>query len=491
MTRRKHLFLFVLSVAVLAFATSKPQKANNADPSTKLPVTTSSSKARERFEIAMDDMEQARYNRSSEDLRDAVKADPKFAQAWILIARVTADPEEQQAARTRARQLATRVTPGEQLLIKWFSFAQENQFVPAIAAMNDLLAKYPKDQRLAFLAGDWLIPQQRYEQAAKVLERAVALDPDYAAALNDLGYAYALTGNFDKAFAAMDRYVAVAPDQPNPHDSYGEILRMTGKFDAALEQYHISIRIDPSFGSELGVADTYALMGKEEEAREEYERAIVFAGSPSDRIQYELQSALTWIRENNRKPAEKALAQVANDADKAGLGKLEAEAYRTLALYEPDYKQALKQLQRAQDALQQKREISTTDHDEEEARILQVRAERAARAQDLDEAAASAGQLEKMASGSPSQVIQLSYHAAEGAVLMARQQYADAIAHLEEDQDDPLSMQLLWRAYSTTGATAQAQALASKLAGLYVPTAEQAVVVPQFRADVMNQARQQ
>ena len=52
------------------------------------------------------------------------------------------------------------------------------------------------------------------------------------------------------------------PIEPNPHDSYGEILRMDGKFDAALEQYRISVRMDPNFGSELGIADTLALMGK-------------------------------------------------------------------------------------------------------------------------------------------------------------------------------------------------------------------------------------
>ncbi len=71
------------------------------------------------------------------------------------------------------------------LLIRWLAGAQENNYIPAIAAMNDLLAEYPQDQRLLFLAGDWLVDQQRYEQAVTVLERAVAIYPDYAAALND------------------------------------------------------------------------------------------------------------------------------------------------------------------------------------------------------------------------------------------------------------------------------------------------------------------
>src|ERR1700674_3797803 len=239
--------------------------------------------------------------------------------------------------------------------------------------------------------------QKRYEQAVTVLERALGLYPDYAAALNDLAYAYADLGNFDKAFAAMDRYVALEPDQPNPHDSYGEILRMAGKFDAALEQFRMSIRIDPNFGSEVGVADTYALMGKELEAREEHDRAIVFATSDGDKVERELQSAVTWIRENNRKQAERAMSDVARHAHTAGLGELEAEAHRILGMYEPDSKPAMKHLQAAQDALREEHEISASDRNGKEARILRVRATRWAEVQDMDSALKAVKQLETMA----------------------------------------------------------------------------------------------
>jgi tetratricopeptide (TPR) repeat protein len=323
-----------------------------------------------------------------------------------------------------------------------------------------------------------------------VLERAVKLYPDYAAALNDLAYGYANTGNFDKAFAAMDRYVALQPDQPNPHDSYGELLRMAGKFDAALEQYRMSIRIDPNFGSELGVADTYALMGKEQEAREEYDRAIVFAASDGEKVARELQSAVTWIRENNRKQAEKALGDVAKHAHAAGLGQLEAEAHRILGMYEPDSKAAMKHLQAAQEAMQEEHEISASDRNEEQARILRVRATRWAEAQEMESALKTVKQLEAMASTSRSEVVQLCYHGAAGAVLVAQGKFAEAIPHLEENSRDPLSMRLLWRAYNSTGASPQAQAIAVRLAALNLPTVEQALVVPQFRASLISQGGQ-
>jgi tetratricopeptide (TPR) repeat protein len=489
MLRRWCFYLLVFSCST-GFASANLAQANQKNASNKLPITTSSAQARVSFEKAMREFEQYRIPETLQDLRTATKADPNFAQAFILLSRVSPDPAEQSSARKRAKQLAAKVSPSEQLLIRWLADAQENDYLPAIAAMNDLLTKYPQDAKLAYLAGNWLIQQQRYEQAIGVLERAVALNPDYAAALNDLAYGYAYSGNFEKAFATMDRYVALEPDQPNPHDSYGEILRMAGKLDAALEQYRMSIRIDPNFGSEVGVADTYALMGRELEAREEYDRAIVFAPSNADKVQRELQSAVTWIRENNRKQAERALSDVARHAHSAGLAQLEAEAHRVLGMYEPDPKTALKQLQAAEDVLHEEHEISTSDRDEELALILRAQATRWAEAQDMDSASNAVKHLETMAGTSRSQVIQLCYHGAAGAVLVAQGKYAEAIPHLEEGTSDPESMRLLWRSYNSTGATSDAQAIAAKLAALNLPTIEQALVVPQFRVSLISRAEQ-
>lgn len=465
---------------------AKQDRPEPSHATAQLPLSTRSPHARADFERAMRYFEQYRLNETLQSLREATKADPKFAQAFIMIAKISKDPAEQAAARHRAKQLASSATPGEQLLIRWLAGAQEDDYLPAIAAMNDLLSMYPYDHRLAFLAGDWLTLQERYEQATVVLEHALTLLPDYPAVLNDLGYTYAYDGDFEKAFAVMDRYVALEPDQPNPHDSYGEILRMDGKFEAALEQYRMSIRTDPNFGSEVGVADTYALMGKEQEAREEYARAIVFAGSQADKIDYELKSAVTWIRENNRRQAEKALTEVAKHAHAAGLACQEAQAQRVLAMYEPALRAASQHLRLAWQALQDHADVSASDRDEERARILRVRVLRLAEAGEVDSASEAVHQLQDMVGQSKSPVVLSCYHGAAGAVLVVQRKFAEAISELEEDSADPLSMRLLCRAYSSTGAAAQAQAMAAKLSALNVPTVEQALVVPQFRASLIS-----
>ena len=490
MTFRRFASLLILSfsMAFMASADVKPHHATRKGVA-KLPVTTGSRQARTHFEKAMENLEAVRLNDMVAELRLAIKADPKFAQAWILLSHFSRDPQEQQAARKHAKLCAGRSTKGEQLLVHWMASAEEDNYLPAIAAMNDLLAMYPKDAQLALLAGGWLSIQGRYEEAIPVLQRAVNLKPDYPAALNELAYAYAFTGEFTKPLSLMQQYVALQPDEPNPHDSFGEILRMAGKFDEALEQYRMSVKIDPMFGSELGVADTYALMGKEQEAREEYARAITFSPNQSDKIDFELKSAVTWIREDNRRQAEHSLRAVAKAAHAAGLGKTEAEAHRVLAMYEPDYKAAMKQLDAAQAALDEPHQLPKVDRDEEHARILQIRAMRSAEANAVNTAQEAEQQLNTMAQSSRSQVIQLAWNAAKGSVLVGQSKYAEAVDYLQEDASDPLSLRLLWQAYRNMGRSAQATEVASKLAATNVPTAEQAIVVPLFRASLASQVR--
>jgi tetratricopeptide (TPR) repeat protein len=481
----------LLVFCAAAFASdAKPHRTKLTATGVTLPVTTSSPASRKEFERAMVDLEALRRADALNDLRAAIKRDPKFAQAQILISHLTHDPDEQVAARARAEQLVSQVSPGERLLIRWLAGVQQNNCVPAIAAMNDLLAMYPKDHRTAFLAGRWLVHQRRYAQGIFVLQHAVALFPDYPAAINELAYAYAFSGNFEKAAALMERYVQLQPDQPNPYDSYGEILRAAGQYDAALDKYRMAIRVDPTFGSEFGVADTYAVMGREDEAREEYAKALMFVTSESDRVEYELQAALTWIREGNHKQVDKSLHDVARHAHSVGLAKIEAEANRIMAMSAPDYKDATHHLKAAEHALDEGHPMSKSDREEERALVLAVVARRAAQNKSPEAAAKAVTQLESMASQSRSQVIQLAYHSAAGAVLVEQGKYAEAIPHLQEDTENPVSLLTLWKAYRQTGAQEDAKILAARLAGMNEPTVEQALVVPQFRVELADQQQQ-
>jgi hypothetical protein len=91
-------------------------------------------------------------------------------------------------------------------------------------------------------------------------------------------------------------------------------------------------------------------------------------------------------------------------------------------------------------------------------------------------------ELEALANGSRNRVIQSSYQGAAGALLIDQKKYQEAIAHLEEDQDNPFTLELLVQAYYQTSQPDKLHEVEVKLRGTNVPTMEQALVVPAARA---------
>jgi tetratricopeptide (TPR) repeat protein len=473
--------IFVLILAVCSAAPVYGHHLNRA-ATTSLPVTTSSADARALYQKGMADLENLYVDRSLDEWRAAVKLDPNFGLAWVWIAFESSNPEEANTAHEKAKSLAPKLSPGEQLMVTWIVKIQEGDFIGGISAMNDMLEMYPKDKHLLYLAGNWVMDKNGNDPAQRLFARALALDKNFPAVLNDLAYVEARERNFDKAFAAMDRYVALLPNEPNPQDSYGELLRMAGNFEGSLQHYRAALKIDPDFvTSQLGLGDTYALMGNQELARTEYDKAIRYAHNEADRLTYGMQKAMTWVRDGNFAEADKRFQEIADTAHSKEQTLQEAVAYRRLAEYQSDDKVSLKFLQRAEDAIGHSN-IAKSDRDEEFSYILRNRVVRAARAGDAALADNSLKQLEALASGKRNRILQNSYNGAAGTLLMDQKKYEQAILYLEEDRENPFTLELLVQAYYQTNQSEKLHQAEAILRGTNVPTMEQALVVPAARS---------
>src|SRR5579863_1200536 len=481
---RRTVFMKTCVVLALALCLAAPLFAHHVakGQSATLPITTSSAKARELYYKGMEDYENLYLERCNDDWRAAVKEDPNLAVAWAWIAFNSSNPEEVSAARAKAKELASKLSPGEQLMISWVSKVQEGDFLGGITAMNDMLEMYPRDKHLLYLSGNWLMGENGNDQAQRLFEKALAIDKNFPAALNDLAYVEARNRQFDKAFVAMDRYVTLLPKEPNPQDSYGELLRMAGDFESSLRHYRAALKIDPDFvTSQVGLGDTYALMGNQEQARVEYDKAIRFAHNEADRLAYTMQKAMTWVRDGKFAEADKLFQEVAQTAHAKDQDLQEAQSYRQMAEYQTDDAAALKYLQQAEESLAHNATISTGDKNEELSRILRNRAVRAAHVGDSGLADKSVKQIEAMAAGSRNRVVLSSYNGAQGTLLMEQKKFSEAISYLEEDRDNPFTMELLVQAYYQTNQPDKLAQTEETLRGMNVPTMEQAVVVPAAR----------
>lgn len=478
--RIRDLSLPVLLLAALLTATaeSKPTAKD-----LRFPVTTSSKAAARYFETGMVHYENHRWNFALRDWREALELDPKFALAYTWICFTTTDPAEESKDRAAAKELIDSVTPAEQLMIRWMAGVHENNFIQGIQAMNDLAAMFPRDKRLNFLIGYWLYKLDEYERSRTFTLRALAEDEKYATAYNQLGYLYSRERQYDKAIEAMQKYVSLLPDQPNPHDSYGEMLRLSGRFDDALEQYHIALKIDPTFYiSQKELGETYAIMGQEERAREEYAKAIKEAPGNGLKAEYMQKAAMTWLREQKFDEADKAYREATENAHAMGQWVWEARAHRIMAMYQRDRAVAEAELDKAEAILAEKKNaVAQADLDEEQARILRVRLEQAVARNDLAGAQKLMFDLEKMAS-SGSISIRRTCSGAAGTLLLARKKYRDAAEELAQDFANPISMKLLVVAYQKSGAKVPAEEWRKRLLDWKIPTVEEALVVFAYRA---------
>lgn len=445
-------------------------------------MSTKSAKARAFFEDGLAKLETLHIDAGLQSWRNATQADPDFALAHIFLAYLAQDPTEQFAEREKALASRQSAGPEEQLIIEWLADSSKSQFVPAIQAMNEALDQYKEDKHLAWLAGWWLLlAQDEPQRAIALFERAIKLDPKFADPWNEAAYCYARIGDFDKAFLHIKKYTELLPHEANPQDSYAELSRMAGRYDDALTHYHASLKIDPTFiESQLGLGDTYALMGDEPRARVEYAIAIQ-KGTKVQVVLWSLQSAATYVREGKFGDADEAFQKAAAQAHDNDFANLEAEAYRSMSLYQKDLAVSMKWLEKAEAALRDGHKVPQALLDQEQASILRDAVEVSLHAGDTDHAVANLSRLQELATANPDGMVQASFHGASGAMLVAQGQYQEAISNLEEDEHNPFSMQGLAVAYEKAGEKDRAAHFSARLAGFNEPLIEQAIVVLPYR----------
>ncbi len=481
--------LGLVALGVLLFSGPMPalgqssSSASNpaADPD-RLPVTTSSQPAARLFDEGL----RLRYDYHTEQAlkkwREATIKDPNFAQAWTYIVWLGVDPGEVRQAAEKARLASQNVTPGEKLLVKWILATNQGRFLNAIAAMNDLLAMYPRDSQLNYEAGLWRQSQGDYEGAVRLTKRALEIDPNFAGALNTLGYDLAFMHQYDEAIPYLKRYVEVEPNDPNPRDSLAEILQQAGRLDESLAEYREALKLDSRFyHSQNGLGDVYALLGNQERAREEYARALPMALTPQDRLDCEIQSAISYAREGDVKQARVELASVLAEATKLHLNAYRSSIHQDLALLAESSTAAFQHLDQAEAALQTPGRVSGAVRSRQLARTLRMRSRLAAEDGKLEMARAAVARLQKMVQTTRSNAVERAYHGANGALLAAESKTGAALEELREDPEDPFSMAKLAELQAASGDAHAAAEIKARLQADYGTTLEDWLVVRRFR----------
>lgn len=420
-----------------------------------IPVSTRSQEARKLTEAALGSYEDVMVDQSIIQAKKAVEADHNFALGYAVLAFTSRRNVPDPGALARARALLPRATPDEQLMVRWMISIQDRNLLPAISSMNDLLKRYPKDKHVLYLTSSWLYSQQDYERSQKMMESVLELDANFPPVLNMLGYAYIEDGHPDpvKAVSMLKRYVASDPTSPNPEDSLAEVLRYTGDDEGSLEHYRAALQIDHSFfTSQLGLGDTFTLMGKYDEARLEYDRAIKMADNKRDSLHAGFQKAMVYFWEGRTAEGRSALAALSVEAEEKKAPYAQFEIGLASAMLAPDYSSELEQLHAVEERLLTKSDdMADSERGASIAAALAEEARIAARHGQIDVAEQAISKLAQSAAQSGDLLAGNNYETARGYLLVAQGNLPDAADELSASRRSPLAVQQLALAQTQLG----------------------------------------
>src|SRR5262249_2598886 len=116
-----------------------------------IPIATRSDEARKLLETSIDQYENVLLDRSVASAQKAAAKDAHFALAYSFWSYAARRGQPSPEALQHARALAVHAGPDEQLLANWMIYIQQGDVLPAIGAMNDLLARFPNDKHILYL----------------------------------------------------------------------------------------------------------------------------------------------------------------------------------------------------------------------------------------------------------------------------------------------------------------------------------------------------
>jgi len=447
----------------------------------KVPVTTSSDEARALYLRGRELADQLRQHDARQLFAQAAAKDPNFALAHYSLAQAAPTAKEFFQHLNQAVALSDKASEGERLMIRTLQAGANADPAKSLTSAEELVAKYPQDERAHQILGNAYNARQQYDKAIGEYKRAIEIDPSFSPAYNSLGYAYRPLGNNAEAEKAFKKYIELVPKDPNPYDSYAELLMKTGRFDESIEQYRKALSIDPHFGSSyVGIAADLMFQGKHDQAIAEAQKLYDAARDDGDRRTALFTQTVTYVDAGNTAKAlqsvEKQYALGAKIADTAAMaGDAVSTGDILLEAGRPDeaskrYQQALKLVTASSLSGDVKEDAQLADH----YNLARV----ALKKGDLATAKAHAAQYMSGAEAKHNDVRVRQAHELAGMIALREQKFDEAVAHLgQASQQDPYVLYTTALAYQGKGNAAKAKELAGQAASLNtLPTLDYAFV---------------
>ena len=175
---------------------------------------------------------------------EAVRLDPRFAQAWAALAEAHASlyflqfdptPARKEAAR-QAAESATQLAPDApetQLASAYYRYHIERDYEGARVAFEQLRERMPSSSEVLVALARIARRQSRWTDSLRLYEQAALLNPRDIHLCMDRAWTFSMLRQFAGTADQIARALAISPDDPEVLVNKAELLRVTGDLPGA------------------------------------------------------------------------------------------------------------------------------------------------------------------------------------------------------------------------------------------------------------------
>jgi tetratricopeptide (TPR) repeat protein len=244
-------------------------------------------------------MQDRQFARAGEWLRQAIRLNPDNEAAYYEAAGAFLSTNLTDQALEILNQARQRFPANYTLeFFTGLAYARKEDFANALKAYTaaEVVAGAVESRQLSadfyFQVGVACERLKRFDDAAAYFQKALALQPDFAEALNYLGYMWAEQGiHLQEARELLERALKLEPKNAAFLDSMGWIYFKLGDFERARayieEAIALSAEADATLHDHLG--DVYAALKLWDKAQAQWKKALEI--QPSDAIKKKLEAA--------------------------------------------------------------------------------------------------------------------------------------------------------------------------------------------------------
>ncbi|HET8621984.1 MAG TPA: tetratricopeptide repeat protein [Gemmatimonadales bacterium] len=433
-----------------------------------IPITSASDEARKLYLDGRALSEQLRAHDARRLYQQAVAKDSSFALAHYQLAINAPTAKEFFEHLKHAVSLADKASEGERLMILALEAGGNAKPAKALEYQQELVAKFPRDERAHFTLGGAYFGRQEYDRAIAEYRAATQINPGFSPAYNLLGYAYRAVERFPDAEQAFKKYIELIPGDPNPYDSYAELLMKTGRFDESIAQYQKALTVDSNFTpSKVGIATNRMLQGRHDEGGALMKRLYAAARDDGDRRTALVTRAIIFVDGGRTDAAVREIDRLATfDAGRGDSANMSGDAQLAGDVL-LDAGRADAAAKRYATALALIEASGLSDDVKQDARLAHRynRARVALAKGDVATAKSEAASYMQGANARQNTFRMQQAHALHGTIALAERQFDAALAHLgEANQQDPQVLYWTALAWKRSGEAAKSKEFAGRAA---------------------------